>query len=332
MLLPIIKGLATYLPGLYRFARHNTGGTNSARYCYSVWLRHLINTRNVNGGKPPEVVAEIGPGDSLGIGLAALVSGAEKYFAFDVLEYADNKRNLLILEEIITLFRETTAIPAEIEFPRLKPPLDSYAFPSQILPPEELERLLAPERLDAIRSALLNLNKPRPPIDAEPRSRGSAAAAAAATGLFEIRYVVPWSDPHEIAEATVDLIYSQAAMEHVEDAKGTYAAAYKWLKPGGTMSNQVDLSSHGISKEWNGHWAYSDFMWRVIKGRRPYLLNRLPYSTHTALIKKAGFVILRNLPFKNTSGMDRASLADCFSGLTDEDLSTSGFFIQAGKP
>ena len=68
------------------------------------------------------------------------------------------------------------------------------------------------------------------------------------------------------------------------------------------------------------------------KGRRPYLLNRLPHSSHSALLKKAGFSILRDLPFKDTSGIKRAALAACFSGLTDEDLVTSGVFIQAGKP
>jgi SAM-dependent methyltransferase len=321
MLIPVLKGLATYVPGLYGLARHNTGGTNSARYCYSVWLRHLINAWKVNGGRVPGVVAEIGPGDSLGIGLAALLSGAGKYFAFDVLEYADNKRNLLILDEIVALFRGAAEIPSEAEFPRLKPPLDAYAFPSHILPPHELERLLAPERVEAIRSALMNF-----------KNRRASSGITAAPGPFEIRYVVPWSDPREIAEGAVDMIYSQAAMEHVEDAEGTYAAAYKWLKPGGIMSNQVDLGSHGIAKEWNGHWAYSGFMWRVIKGRRPYLLNRLPHSAHLALLKKAGFAILRDQPFKDASGIGRTSLAACFSGLTDEDLVTSGFFIQAGKP
>lgn len=321
MLLPVLKGLATYVPGLYGLARHNTGGTNSARYCYSVWLRHLVNAWGVNGGRVPAVVAEIGPGDSLGSGLAALISGAGKYFAFDVLEYADNKRNLLILDELIALFRGAAQIPSEAEFPNLKPPLESCAFPSHILPPGELQRLLAPERLAAIRSALMNF-----------KNRATSSGIRSASGPFEIRYAVPWSDPREIAEGTVDMIYSQAAMEHVEDAEGTYAAAFKWLKPGGIMSNQVDLGSHGISKEWNGHWAYSGLMWRVIKGRRPYLLNRLPHSAHAALLKKAGFSILRELPFKDASGISRASLAPCFSGISEEDLVTSGVFIQAGKP
>ena len=35
----MLSGIATYLPGATRVRA--TGGTDSARYCYSVWLRHL---------------------------------------------------------------------------------------------------------------------------------------------------------------------------------------------------------------------------------------------------------------------------------------------------
>ncbi len=36
----ILKGMATYIPGIYGLVSKYTGGTDSARYCYSVWLRH----------------------------------------------------------------------------------------------------------------------------------------------------------------------------------------------------------------------------------------------------------------------------------------------------
>ena len=78
-----LAGLATYVPG-YEYLEP-TGGTSSARYCYSVWLRHLVMA--YDSGllqRPPATVAELGPGDSIGIGLAALLSGARKYHALDV--------------------------------------------------------------------------------------------------------------------------------------------------------------------------------------------------------------------------------------------------------
>ena len=64
-----------------------------------------------------------------------------------------------------------------------------------------------------------------------------------------------------------------------------------WLKPSGYISNQVDFKCHGTAPEWNGHWRYSDWMWRLVRGRRAYLLNRAPISAHLALLKEEGFEI-----------------------------------------
>ena len=100
---PLLTGIASYVPGLYKFSStaRGTGGTNSARYCYSVWLRHLFMAKLNGLTTHPDVIAELGPGDSLGIGLAALLSGANKYYAFDAVQYATNKRNFEIFYELV---------------------------------------------------------------------------------------------------------------------------------------------------------------------------------------------------------------------------------------
>jgi hypothetical protein len=74
---PIADGISSYLPGSIRLAI-GTGGTDSARYCNSVWLRHLVTLSRNGLGAVPRVVAELGPGDSLGIGLAALLSAQRR--------------------------------------------------------------------------------------------------------------------------------------------------------------------------------------------------------------------------------------------------------------
>jgi hypothetical protein len=61
----LLMGLATYLPGGPRLAVKSTGGTVSARYCYLVWLRHLVLAERSGLSTNPTVVAELGPGDSL---------------------------------------------------------------------------------------------------------------------------------------------------------------------------------------------------------------------------------------------------------------------------
>ncbi|MDQ3810989.1 MAG: hypothetical protein M3336_11920, partial [Chloroflexota bacterium] len=110
-----------------------------------------------------------------------------------------------------------------------------------------------------------------------------------------------------------------------------YDSMYRWLKPGGFMSHTIDFRAHDTSSSWYGHWTYSDFGFRVVRGKRPYMLNREPHSTHVELLRKLGFEIVCDVPTKETAGAPRERLAPRFRGLSDEDLTTSGAFIQAVK-
>src|SRR5215813_2064256 len=90
----LIFNAATFVPGVSalplvrrKLAQRSLGtggGAQSARYCYSVWLRHLLHASANRLNVDPVHVAELGPGLSLGIGLAAILSGVERYYAFDV--------------------------------------------------------------------------------------------------------------------------------------------------------------------------------------------------------------------------------------------------------
>jgi SAM-dependent methyltransferase len=305
----LLSGLATYIPG-YDYARP-TGGTGSARYCYSVWLRHLIlgRARRLYSGVPV-VAAELGPGDSLGIGLAALLSGVQRYRALDIVRYSDLARNLDIFEELVSLFDQRAPVPGEEEFPLLLPRLATYEFPQDLLDEEWLREALDPQRVHQLRTALTS--------GQDEHSR--------------IQYVAPWSDPSLIRDQSVDLIYSQAVLEHIDDLPGVYRAMRRWLKPGGAMSHQIDFQCHGKADTWNGHWTYSDFAWRVVVGRRSYLLNREPYSTHMRLLRDSGFTVVHEDVNRSASLLRRESLARRYRALSATDLSTSGSFVLATAP
>src|SRR2546426_12622447 len=75
----VVKGMLTWIPPIdaLRQRRASTGGTNNPRYCYSVWLRHLVTLLPFGFQIKGARIAELGPGDSIGVGLAALLSGAE---------------------------------------------------------------------------------------------------------------------------------------------------------------------------------------------------------------------------------------------------------------
>ena len=304
----LIFGIATFIPGNW-FRVKGTGGTDSARYCYSVWLRHLVTANNNGLNTAPRVVAELGPGDSLGIGLAALISGVEEYFAFDVVEHANIERNIEIFDELVTLFKNRVDIPGEDEFPKVKPYLETYKFPEDILTDNRLDQALENARLEKIRNSISN-----------PGHKDSL-----------IKYRVPWFDSSVVKRESIDLIYSQAVLEHVDDLSNTYKAMNLWLKPNGFISHQIDFKCHGTADEWNGHWSYPDFMWKLIRGKRPYLLNREPHSTHLKMLNEEGFKIICDKITKSKSNINRNSLARRFRWMSDDDMTTSGAFIQAVK-
>lgn len=278
---PLVKGLLTFVPGASRvLPKGRTGGTDKASYCLEVWLKHLALLRAAGMRGTPRTLAELGPGDSIGVGLAALLSGVERYCALDVVRFSNAEANLAILDELAALSRARDASLDE-------------------------------RRISRIREAI--------------------SSPGADRGGIAIRYMVPWSDARVIEPASVDAVVSHAVLEHVVDLEGTYRALSRWLKPGGMMSHQIDFTSHGTAERWNGYRAYPEFLWKLIAGRRPYLINREPCSTHLALLEENGFEILSTKRVTRTDGIARSRLSRRWRGISDEDLSCSDLTVQARK-
>lgn len=317
ILMRVARGLLTYVPAIEKRMPRSTGGTDSARYCYSVWLRHLVMANASKLPVEPRVVGELGPGDSLGLGVMALLTGASRYVGLDVVQYADTSRNVAMLDELVRLLHARAAIPDATEFPEVKPYLASYEFPSRVLTEDRLGRSLAPARIAAIRRALEHVGET---VNTE---NGEEIC---------ITYRVPWFDPAVIQRGSIDMVYSQAVLEHVDDLATTYTALAAWLKPGGVASHQIGFVSHGITPEWNGHWTISDPVWKLIRGRRPYLLNREPASTHVKLLRESGLEIVKEESVKIPSDISRDRLAPRFRYFSEDDLTTKAIYLLAVKP
>ncbi len=306
---PLIKGIIIHMPGVKKILTQKTRGTTESRYCYSVWMRHLTNWYTVKK-RIPEVVAELGPGDSLGIGLAALLSGSKQIYTLDVVKYWDTKQNLKIFNELVELFKNKSDIPNNTEYPKVKPLLENYDFPTYILSDSRLNETLNEERLESIRKEILDIDNPNNSF---------------------IKCYIPWEDSNIIKPESVDFIYSQAVLEHVEDLEKTYNAMHKWLKTDGLMSHDIDFKSHGITNSWNGHWMFSDFEWKIVKGGKKFLINRQPFSRHVELHLKYGFKILKMLPTTLENKLNRKHLSKRFKNLSEEDLTTSSVYILSKK-
>jgi hypothetical protein len=224
--------------------------------------------------------------------------------------YANRQSDVEVLDELICLFRARAPIPDEVEFPEVKPYLECYDFPKHILTDKCLDDTLSEGRIRAIRLSL-------------------SGRWAPSENDTIVSYSAPWYSPECIRPESVDMVFSQAVLEHVDELSDTYRLLCCWLKPGGFMSHQIDFRAHGTSRQWNGHWRYSDRLWGLVKAVWPYLLNRAPYSTHVRLLREAGFEIVMQALVRKPSALRTEQLASRFRTLSDDDLTTSGAFIQA---
>ena len=68
-----------------------------------------------------------------------------------------------------------------------------------------------------------------------------------------------------------------------------------------------------------------------MRGKRAYFLNREPCSRHLELISELGFSVVGEHRIINQTGIQRQALAERFRHLSDQDLETSGLFVQALK-
>jgi hypothetical protein len=293
----VVAGLRTYLPRpLSPIGRNGlVGGTASARYCYGVWLRHLVQAHRFGLDTSPDVVAELGPGSSIGVGLAALLTGTQGYYALDAVTRFSDDRNRRVHDGLVQLLGARADIPDEREFPKLKPVLSDYAFQASVL----------------TEGRLAGIRRPVP-------------ASA-------ITYISPWERIDALPPDSVDWVISQAVLEHVDNLDLVYAALASWVRPGGVMSHQIDFKCHGTAGTWNGHWTYADLTWRLIRGRRPYLINRQPLSTHLRLLEQNGFEVRCVQRVTTPNELKRSQLAPRFRDLDDEDLRTSGGYVLAVK-
>ena len=300
----VIFGILTFIPGIYswRAKKLGSGGSYSSRYCYSVWMRHIVLASNCNLDTRPKIVSEIGPGDSLGIGIMSLLLGAEKYYAFDVVTFANSKNNLKIMKEMLYMINNREPIPDDKEFPRIKPKLDNYSFPFNVYSEEYLSKCLTQDRIKKIRDSI-SLNRTM------------------------IEYVAPWNNNLNIKNNSVDMIISQAVLEHIDDLDDAYKKMYIWLKDTGFMSHCIDFKSHGYASSWDGHWNIPDWLWALIRGNRPYLINREPYSTHEKIINNCGFKILQSTKSHLVSSSPRSKLSKRFVNIKKDDRTISGACI-----
>jgi SAM-dependent methyltransferase len=310
----LVTGLATYVSGLRLLSERSTGGTSSAEYCYGIWLRHLVLAQMAGLPTTPGTVAELGPGDSLGTGIAALLTGASTYAAVDLVDYAATADNAAMVDGI----RDLLDRRAPVSLPGFGMPLPDSAAgagsrrvfaPDGVFGAERLAAALSDRRVDAVRTAVAEPGVEHDGI------RVSYAAGAGRTLDVE----------------GADVVLSQAVLEHVDDLEAEYRTIADALAPGGFTSHTIDFTSHHFARDWNGHWTFSERSWALVRGRRRFAINREPLGTHLRLIAQAGLEVVAVHRAPAPSQLERRDLAERFRGIADDDLRTASAVVQAVK-
>ncbi len=296
---PLLGGMATQLmPSLAAVLARRNQPQVTADYYYTVWLRHVCTAAHFQSWNAPQTVLEIGPGKALGTGMAALLSGVQKYIAYDATPLLQQDFDAQLWQDLITLFRQQKDFA---ETDRIVP---STSFPSELFPGEQMAQALSEAGLERSQQSLQQRND----------------------------LICYLNDFHSLPDNAVDYVFSHSVLEHVEALAPMYNAMWRWLRPGGVMTHSIDFSSHGTSPHWNGQWTIPDFVWQLMQGQRSYFLNREPASTHRALLEQVGFEIAGFHLTPMASTLKRDDLAARFRHLSETDLHTVSAFVVARKP
>ncbi len=268
----ILRSFISYVPFIKKILRAKGTSPVIGEYYYKIFTSHISVLGEAGFPFKSGTIAEIGPGDTLGVGLCAILYGFNKYIGFDVIPHSNSDNNAIVLNELRKLF-----------------PIENKNF-------ELLEK-------EIIKNAS---NK--------------------------LKYVVPWNSEENIEESTIDLIISNAVMEHVVNLEDAYKIMFKWLKPGGCCSHVIDYRAHEFSDLWCEHFYINKYFWKFLMHGRMYPINRMPHSFHIKLLKAAGFEIILEKKNRGTKAELEKISKHIKSQFSEDDLTIQTAHIIARKP
>ncbi|WP_407146216.1 methyltransferase domain-containing protein [Bradyrhizobium sp. ORS 86] len=295
----IVKGAASNFIPRFRHSGTGTDGAFSAEGAYAIFMRYLLALSRAGTSFADKTVVEFGPGSSFGVGIAALLAGARRYYAFDLIDHTDDERNLVIFDVILRMFQTRAPVPIGGWCARIFPLIDDPAFPADLLPDALLAKTLDPDRVSLIRRDLASKGG----LYIRPRSSANIASAK--------------------LDEPADVIISESVLEHVDDLKPTYETFARWLTPDGVMAHLIDYGSHNLSDDWNGHWTCSPKTWSLVRGKRAYLINRVPHHGHLKLLADTGMEVVHSQLLRRVDGALIEEFSPEFRSMDPRDATTA---------
>lgn len=136
----------------------------------------------------------------------------------------------------------------------------------------------------------------------------------------------------ELPDASFDIIYSHACLEHVADPAAASSQIGRLLAPGGSTSHQIDLRDHRNFKRPLAFLRHSDRVWRAAMSRRDYT-NRWRASDWIDAFESAGLEITAaETEALRVSEEERQAMHPRFRRKSLDDLGITGLLVRARKP
>jgi SAM-dependent methyltransferase len=176
-------------------------------------------------------------------------------------------------------------------------------------------------------------------LPAEFRARGEAAIRLDGDDAVSMRpdYVQYLVRPSGLCglRKQIDLAFSRAVLEHVDDVHATFADMAAALKPGGTAIHQADLKSHGLHRRNPLDFlSWPQPLWQLMYSHKG-MPNRWRVNHYREAIGACGLKLESLSPTGRASRSDieevRPHLAAPFRDLSDEDLAWLGFWLVCRK-
>lgn len=118
---------------------------------------------------------------------------------------------------------------------------------------------------------------------------------------------------YPLPNASVDIIYSCAVLEHVHNLDLCFEEMARVLKPGGYMYHEVDLRDHIFSQKSLWFLTIPEWLFRFLFGHTGGYVNRKRLSFYRAVTEKYGFTIC------SLTITEKTKVGDTFPKIQDQD-------------
>jgi SAM-dependent methyltransferase len=228
-----------------------------------------------------KVVLEIGPGNSLAIGLLFLGYGAKKVFLVDRFKHLFwDEHDIVYHKKVLEQIKEK-----------------DFHFSS-----------VASEAIVSMTNHSIDLDNNK----------------------LEYRFGDAANLP--LDNCSVDMVFSNAVLEHVHDVRKAISEMGRVTKPDGFGIHEIDLRDHFFQATPLRLLRYPDWLWNLMTWNRPGYTNRFLLTDYLEIFKASGFLIKKLASTREYEGeLSGLKMARKFKGYSYNEMKTLAFWVLLQK-